>query len=91
MIHVVLVFKNFNQDSRDSIPVACFARLFAGLVGEVGHRRAYSYSRPPETFGGRLSSGARGNGLALESISGRSIREGGEARAVMDVYAESST
>jgi hypothetical protein len=31
------------------------------------------------------------NGLALESISGRSIREGGEARAAMDVYAESST
>jgi hypothetical protein len=31
------------------------------------------------------------NGLALKSVSGRSIREGGKARAAMDVYAESYT
>jgi hypothetical protein len=31
------------------------------------------------------------NGFALKSVSGRSIREGGKARAAMDVYAESCT
>jgi hypothetical protein len=89
MIHVVPVFKNFDLNARGPLPAACFDRLFAGLVREVGHRRAHFFCRPPEMFVGRLSSGARENGLALESISGRSIREGGEARAAMDVYAES--
>jgi hypothetical protein len=44
-----------------------------------------------QTFEGRLCSVAALIGFALSSISGRSIREGGKARAAMDVYAESST
>ena len=30
---------NIGQGSNDSVPAACFAGLFADLVGEVGHRK----------------------------------------------------